>query len=93
MALCRWLRRELGVMDDATDEAGNYAADIADMGHHHALAMWLRSHASPHRSSAAALLGVDYDALCDLKDDDESRDSDDRGSCAITAHDALCNTN
>ena len=42
----------------ASSQAGNFAADIADMAGHVCLARWLRLHASPARAQAAALLGL-----------------------------------
>ena len=45
-------------LDDRPDHAGNFAADVAEMGKHPATAAWLRVHSSPARGRAAALLGA-----------------------------------
>ena len=34
LVCCRWLARTLGVLDEREDEAGNYAADMAELGGH-----------------------------------------------------------
>lgn len=63
--VCRWLRKELGVLDDRCDHAGNFAADIAEMGRQPATAAWLRTHSSAVRAKAASLLGVPYEVRHD----------------------------
>ena len=56
LAFCRWLRDECGLLDDAQDRGGNYAADVADMGGHVALAAWLRAEGSGARARSLAVL-------------------------------------
>ena len=56
LRLCRWLRDECGLLDDAQDRGGNYAADVADMGGHVALAAWLRAEGSGARARSLAVL-------------------------------------
>jgi ankyrin repeat protein len=58
LALVEWLCRELDLIDHKPDHAGNYASDIAEMGHHTEVADWLRRFACPARANAATLLGV-----------------------------------
>lgn len=65
IALLRWFRDELGVLDDTPDYAGNYAADLAEMANderHAEVADWLRRECSPARIKSCDILGVGVDA-------------------------------
>jgi hypothetical protein len=65
IALLRWFRDELGVLDDTPDYAGNYAADLAEMANderHAQVAEWLRRECSPARIKSCDILGVGVDA-------------------------------
>jgi len=68
IALISWLRDECGLMDDTPDQAGNYAADLADMANtvqHSKVAQYLRHECSPARGRSCKVLGVDIDATHD----------------------------
>ena len=61
-SFCRWLTTTVGLLDSQPDESANYAADMAEMGGHPALAAWLRREASAERQQAFAVLGLALDA-------------------------------
>ena len=61
LALCRHLHTKYGLYDDAPDQAGNYAADLADMANterHNLVAEYLRQHCSVERRESCRILGV-----------------------------------
>ena len=65
LTLVSYLHEQHGMMDDATDLAGNYAADLADMAHtprHDEVARYLRQWCSRQKYESCAVLGVDLDA-------------------------------
>lgn len=62
LALIKYLRIEHGLWDDSSDDAGNYAADLADMAdtpRHSRIAQYLREECSLARAESCALLGID----------------------------------
>mmetsp|Transcript_41629 Transcript_41629/g.100235 ORF Transcript_41629/g.100235 Transcript_41629/m.100235 type:complete len:326 (-) Transcript_41629:15-992(-) len=62
MALLRYLRNEHGLWDDSVDDAGNYAADLADMANtvrHTRIAKYLREECSRARAESCAILGIE----------------------------------
>jgi curved DNA-binding protein CbpA len=65
LSLIQWLHTEQDLWDDAPDDAGNYAADLADMAHtpHHTnIAQYLRHHCSRARANSCVVLGVEASA-------------------------------
>ena len=56
--LCRWMRDRLSMLDDVTDEAGNFAADLADQNDQPHAAAWLRLHCSRERLESYRILGL-----------------------------------
>ena len=63
--LLRYLRDVHGLMDDVQDDAGNYAADLADMAntpHHTNMAKFLREECSAEKLKSCHILGVNMDA-------------------------------
>eukprot|EP00980_Cylindrotheca_fusiformis_P016307 scaffold4844_cov112-Cylindrotheca_fusiformis.AAC.5 len=69
LALIKYLRNEHGLWDDSADEAGNYAADLADMAQtprHYRIARYLREECSRARAESCATLGVDPTASRDV---------------------------
>jgi hypothetical protein len=61
LAFARYLREEQGLWDDSQDDAGNFAADLADMANtdrHRVVADYLRDHCSRSRAESCAILGV-----------------------------------
>ena len=61
LALVKYLHEEHGMMDDAPDHAGNYAASLADMANtprHDEIAKYLRRECSTARRTSCAILGV-----------------------------------
>ena len=69
--LCAWLRDHAGLRDGAVDNAGNYAADMADMAGHLSTARFLRRHCSAARAAALALLQLPKTLLDAASDDDD----------------------
>lgn len=71
LALIQYLRNEHDLYDDVQDDAGNYAADLADMANtsrHARVAQYLRQHCSRARADSCAILGVPINAtLTDIK--------------------------
>jgi hypothetical protein len=68
VALLRWLRDEIGLLDEAQDFAGNYAADLADMANderHTKVAEYLRRECSSARAQSCAVLGVSIESNAD----------------------------
>lgn len=61
-ALCQWLRDRCGLRDGVQDEAGNFAADLADMVGHFEISAWLRHECSEARAASCRVLGVASDA-------------------------------
>lgn len=60
--VCRYLHQEHDLWDDVVDQAGNYAADLADMAateRHKRVAEYLRQHCSRQRAESCAVLGID----------------------------------
>ena len=65
LALIEYLRNEHGLWDDSPDDAGNFAADLADMANtdrHTKIAQYLRQHCSRARAESCAILGVHVQA-------------------------------
>ncbi|KAJ8608754.1 hypothetical protein CTAYLR_007790 [Chrysophaeum taylorii] len=60
--LCDWLRTVVGAVDDAPDDHGNYASDLATESGHVDLANALRAIAAPTRQADLEFLGLDADA-------------------------------
>jgi hypothetical protein len=61
LALVEFLHQECDLWDDAPDDAGNYAAVLADMANtprHRIVAEYLRQHASREREESCAVLGL-----------------------------------
>ena len=61
LALVDYLHREHDMWDDVVDDAGNYAASLADMAHtpkHARIAEYLRHHCSRKRAKSLAILGL-----------------------------------
>jgi ankyrin repeat protein len=61
LALIEYLRDEHNMWDDVRDNAGNYAADLADMAHtprHDNIARYLREECSRARAASCSILGV-----------------------------------
>jgi hypothetical protein len=59
--LIRYLRDEHGLLDDTQDDAGNYAADLADMANttrHTQVALFLRQECNAAQTQSCAILGV-----------------------------------
>lgn len=59
--LIRYLRDEHGLLDDIQDDAGNYAADLADMANterHTKVALFLRQKCNSCRAQSLAVLGL-----------------------------------
>ena len=71
VALVRYLRDEHGLLDDAQDYAGNFAADLADMANterHSKVADYLRQECNAARAQSCAVLGVPVSAsLTDIR--------------------------
>ena len=69
MCLVQYLHEQHGIMDDTPDDAaGNYAADLADMGNthrHDRIAQYLRRECSVHRLKSCEILGVSPSAKPD----------------------------
>lgn len=57
--LCQYFHEEYGMYDDSPDEAGNYAADLADMGGHDSVAQYLRAQCSPHTIESVKVLRLE----------------------------------
>jgi len=65
LALVRYLHETYNMYDDCTDNAGNYAADLADMANterHAEIALYLRSECSLERLESFKTLGIDVGA-------------------------------
>ena len=60
------LRDVCGACDDVTDQGGNFAADVAEMGGHAELAAWLRTECSGARARSLAALGLTEPADSEL---------------------------
>mmetsp|Transcript_16336 Transcript_16336/g.23717 ORF Transcript_16336/g.23717 Transcript_16336/m.23717 type:complete len:302 (-) Transcript_16336:3666-4571(-) len=58
LALVKYLHQTHDMMDDVKDEAGNLAADLADMAQHAEVAQYLRRFASLERHKAFDVLGI-----------------------------------
>eukprot|EP00934_Nitzschia_sp_Nitz4_P003086 Nitzschia sp. Nitz4//scaffold60_size111251//8023//9384//NITZ4_004135-RA/size111251-processed-gene-0.23-mRNA-1//-1//CDS//3329555528//3076//frame0 len=61
LELIRYFHEEHGLWDDSPDEAGNYAADMADMARssrHAKVAAFLREHCSVARAESCRILGI-----------------------------------
>lgn len=62
LCLVKYLHTQHDLWDDEPDDAGNYAADLADMAasdRHVAVAQYLRDFCSRERQSSCAILGLD----------------------------------
>ena len=62
LALCEYLRTKHNLWDDSIDDAGNHAADLADMADtekHNVVARYLRKHCSRSRAESCQILGLD----------------------------------
>ncbi|CAJ1965069.1 unnamed protein product [Cylindrotheca closterium] len=62
ISLLRYLKEEHGLWDDSVDDAGNYAADLADMANttrHTRIAKYLREECSRARAESCSILGID----------------------------------
>lgn len=64
LVLCQWLRDECGACDDAQDEGGNFAADVAEMAGHADVASWLRAECSGARAHSCAVMGLPLSTTC-----------------------------
>jgi Ankyrin repeats (3 copies)/DnaJ domain/Ankyrin repeats (many copies) len=65
LALIKYLRDTHGLWDDSRDDAGNYAADLADMANtpkHARIALYLRQRCSRARAESCASLGIPVNA-------------------------------
>lgn len=61
LTLIKYLHEHQDLWDDSQDDAGNFAADIADMANttrHAEIATYLRHHCSRARAESCAILGV-----------------------------------
>ena len=61
LAVVKFLREVENIMDDVPDEAGNYAADLADMANtkrHEAVAQYLREECSSAKKISLSILGL-----------------------------------
>jgi len=61
LALVQYLREEIGMWDDQIDDAGNYAASLADMANterHNRIALYLRRHCSHKKYKSLKILGL-----------------------------------
>jgi len=58
LSLCRYFREYFDMYDDSPDEAGNYAADLADMAGHTAVAQYLREECSSQTLESLQVLGL-----------------------------------
>lgn len=61
LALVEYLHEEHNMWDDVVDDAGNYAASLADMAHtpkHSKIANYLRHHCSRKRTRSLTILGL-----------------------------------
>ncbi len=73
LALVKFLHQECDLWDDAPDDAGNYAAVLADMANtprHRVVAEYLREYASREREESCAVLGLQ---MKDLEAAEETR--------------------
>lgn len=65
LALVQYLHVQFGMMDDRPDQAGNYAASLADMAQtprHERVADYLRRECSVERRHSCAILGISWNA-------------------------------
>ena len=61
MSVVKYLREEIGMFDDQQDDAGNYAASLADMANtprHTKIGVYLRQHCSRKRYNSLQILGL-----------------------------------
>ena len=58
LSLCQYFHEAHNMYDDSPDEAGNYAADLADMGGHVQVAQYLRAQCSAETVASCHALGV-----------------------------------
>ncbi|KAL7575558.1 hypothetical protein ACA910_020134 [Epithemia clementina (nom. ined.)] len=65
LVLCKYFHEVHGMYDDSPDEAGNYGADLADMGGHHTVAKYLREHCSSETLASCHVLGLRIDQRYD----------------------------
>lgn len=69
LAVVRYLKETIGLIDNLPDDAGNYAADLADMAHtarHEKVSQYLRMHCSSARYESLRVLGI---IVCDEEDE------------------------
>jgi len=62
LELIVYLKDQHGLLDNLQDNAGNFAADVADMAHtprHDEIAQYLRKECSNARASSCAILGIE----------------------------------
>ena len=62
LALIQYLRNDQNLWDNIQDDAGNFAADLADMAHtarHAVIAKYLRQHCSRAKAASCAILGIE----------------------------------
>ena len=57
---------QLQLCEQVTDQGGNFAADVAEMGGHAELAAWLRAECSGARARSLAALGLTEPADSEL---------------------------
>jgi ankyrin repeat protein len=71
LSLIQYLHQHQDLWDDSQDDAGNFAADLADMANtprHAEIAKYLRNHCSRARAESCAILGVPVSATdCDIR--------------------------
>ena len=68
ISLIKYLRDEHNIFDDVQDNAGNYAADMADMAgadRHVKVAQFLRNECSAEKAKSCSILGVSVNATFD----------------------------
>ncbi|OEU20164.1 ankyrin, partial [Fragilariopsis cylindrus CCMP1102] len=61
MSIVKYLREEIGMFDDQQDDAGNFAASLADMANttrHTKIGVYLRQHCSRKRYNSLQILGL-----------------------------------
>ena len=66
--MIKYLRDEHNIFDDVQDNAGNYAADMADMAgadRHVKVAQFLRNECSAEKAKSCSILGVSVNATND----------------------------
>lgn len=67
LVLCQYFHENFGMYDDTPDDAGNYAADLADMAGHAEISAYLRRECSADTVRSCTILGLSMDQRYDRR--------------------------